>query len=275
MDDFVDPVKIFVPNVSAPKEYEAFFEDTVGDKETPPGGFLYIKERKTGKIVQHLQIYNLPLEVKEDDIEVFWSSNEKKCGVSIWGRMRGIINLANGSELAAPVVSRDSPAIDDPEWLEGFDDYIDRDQFIYARQRYWKRMAKQLDPSIRINEEEVVPVETNFVVYTSGPHGLFAVFEDNGETGYLYLYESKAKRVVEHLLIYDRSEEIDVIARDVWVGWSEEGAKCGVAVWNKMRGIIDRIKNQEGRIKLESRSTPGITDPEWLKGFEYLYSKPN
>jgi hypothetical protein len=46
---------------------------------------------------------------------------------------------------------------------------------------------------------------------------LFAVFEDNRETGYLYLYNSKEQRVVEHLLIYDRSEEVNVVVRDVWV----------------------------------------------------------
>lgn len=270
-----DPVRVFVGSDSSPEEYDAFFEDTVGDKETPPGGYLYVKKRNTEKIIRHLEIYQAPLEVKEDDIEILWSSDGKKCGISIWGRMRGIINLADGREISIPVESRESPAITDPEWLDGFEYYLDQNQFIRARQRYWKRMAKRFDPSAQINEEDETPIETNFVVNAPGPDELFAVFEDNRETGYLYLYDSKEQRAVEHLLIYDRSEEVNVVVRDLWVGWSDDGAKCGVAVWNKMRGIIDRVKKQEGRIKLESRSTPGIIDPDWLKGFEYLYSKPN
>jgi hypothetical protein len=270
-----DPVRVFVGSDSSPEEYDAFFEDTVGDKETPPGGYLYVKKRNAEKIIRHLKIYQAPLEVKEDDIEILWSSDGKKCGISIWGRMRGIINLADGREISTPLESRESPAIADPEWLDGFEYYLDQNQFIRARQRYWKRMAKRLDPSAQINEEEETPIETDFVINATGPDDLLAVFEDNRETGYLYLYDSKEHRVVEHLLIYDRSEEVNVVARDLWVGWSDDGAKCGVAVWNKMRGIIDRVKKQEGRIKLESRSTPGIVDPEWLKGFEYLYSKPN
>jgi hypothetical protein len=270
-----DPVKVFVANVSGPQEYDAFFEDTVGDKETPPGGYLYVKKRDAEEVVRHLEIYKLPLEVNENDIEIFWSSDGKKCGISIWGRMRGIINIADGREISAPLVGHNSPAISDPDWLKGFDDYLDQNQFIRARQRYWKRMAKHFDPSAQISEEEETPIETNFVFYATGPDDLFAVFEDNSETGYLYLYDCRAQRVFEHLLIYDRSKEVNVVIGDVWVGWSEDGTKCGVAVWNKMRGIIDRVKKVEGRIKLESRRTPGIVDPEWLKGFEYLYSKPN
>src|SRR5215469_17661686 len=212
-------VRLFVGNKSAPEEYEAFFEDTVGDKETPPGGYLYVKKRDAEEIAKYLEIYRLPLNVAEDDIEILWSSDGQKCGISIWGRMRGIINLANGLEISAVLVSRESPAITDPEWLEGFEDYLDQNQFIRARQRYWKRMAKRIDPGAEISGEAETPIETNFVLHATGPHDLFAVFEDNGETGYLYVYDSNGQRVAEHLLIYDRSKEVDVVAGDVWVGW--------------------------------------------------------
>ena len=49
--------------------------------------------------------------------------------------------------------------------------------------------------------------------------------------------------------------------------WSEDGTKCGVAIWDKMRGIIDVASDREGRVWLENRDTPGIADREWLKGF--------
>jgi len=129
-----DRVRVYVANVSAPKEYEAFFEDTPGDKETPPGGYLYIKKRESDEIIRHLEIYALPLDVEDEDVEILWSSDGKKCGISIWGRMRGIINLATGIEMSLPLLRRDSPAITDPEWLEGFDEYLDQIQFIRIRQ---------------------------------------------------------------------------------------------------------------------------------------------
>jgi len=270
-----DRVRIFVGNEFGPEEYDAFFEDTLGDKETPPGGFLYVMKRNSGSILKHLEIYKSPLNVKEEEIEILWSSDGKKCGISVWGRMRGIIDLGNERTISVRLTSRESPAITDASWLKGFDEYLDQNTFVHARQRYWKKIAKRFDPTVQIGNEEQMPVETNFILHASGPDSLFAVFEDNRETGYLYLYDSNGRQIVQHLLIYDRSDELDVIIQDVWLGWSEDGVKCGVAIWNRMRGIIDRVKKKEGRIKLEDRDTPGIDDPEWLKGFEYLFSKPN
>jgi len=33
------------------------------------------------------------------------------------------------------------------------------------------------------------PQEQGFIVEAEGPNGIFGVFEDDGETGYLYIYE--------------------------------------------------------------------------------------
>jgi hypothetical protein len=264
-----DPMRLFVEQEFGPEGYIAFFGDTIGDATTPPGGFLYIKACEEGRIIKHLGIYKRPLVIKENDVQILWSSNGNKCGVSIWGKMRGIINLADGQEISVLLENRESPGITDPEWLSGFEDYLDQDQFIRARQLYWKEMARRYDTNAKITPEQETPLTTNFILYSTGPDDLFAVFEDDGKTGYLYLYNSAEKKPLEHLLIYDA---VKVVPQDIWVGWSENGAKCGVAIWNKMRGIIDRIKKQEGRVKLESRNTPGIDDEEWLNGFEYLYS---
>jgi len=267
-----DTVRLFIGQESGPEGYVAFFEDTAGDAETPPGGYLYVKDSKADKIVRHLEIYKCTLEIKEGDVQIHWSSDGKKCGVSIWDKMQGIVDLASGQEVSAPLESRESPPITDPEWLNGFEDYLDQDQFIRARQRYWKEIAKGYDPSAKPRAEETTPLKTNFILKATGPDDLFAVFEDDGKTGYLYLYDSTVHKVIEHLLIYDRSERVNIVPQDVYVAWSEDGTKCGVAIWGKMRGIIDRVKKQEGRVKLESRDSPGIGDQEWLKGFEYLYS---
>jgi hypothetical protein len=107
-----------------------------------------------------------------------------------------------------------------------------------------------------------------FIVEQAGPSGLFCVFEDDGETGYLYLYQPDDRGVIKHLQIYDSSKRLMVDERDVEVIWSADGKKCGVVIWDGIRGIIDLDRNKEGRAKLESRETPPITDPEWLKGLD-------
>lgn len=128
-------------------------------------------------------------------------------------------------------------------------------------------MLKEQKPDARVYPEEETPPETKFIVHAVGPEEQTAVFEDEGETGYLYLYSSREQAVVRYLHIYDRSNKLPVSRDDVQVAWSQDGAKCGVLIWGKMRGIIDVASDREGRVWLESRDTPGIGDREWLEGF--------
>ena len=108
----------------------------------------------------------------------------------------------------------------------------------------------------------------DFLVDCAGPEGLTGVFEDDGETGYLYLYKQESGEILRHLHIYDRSLEVNVKADDVRVLWSNDQKKCGVIVWEKMRGIIDLGDDREGRVWIEDRNTPGIGDSDWLAGFQ-------
>ena len=108
---------------------------------------------------------------------------------------------------------------------------------------------------------------SDFILDKVGPSGLACVFEDDGETGYLYLYDPNGRGVLEDLQIYNRAGELKVNEKDVQVVWSTDGSKCGVRIWNGMRGIIHIRRKEKGRAKLESRDSPPITDPEWLAGF--------
>ncbi len=108
----------------------------------------------------------------------------------------------------------------------------------------------------------------DFIVDNTRPDGLAGVFEDDGETGYLYIYKPETGEILRHLHLYDRSEEVNVTADDVRVLWSADLNKCGVVIWGKMRGIIDLKTEQEGRVWLENRKTPGIGDRNWLAGFD-------
>jgi hypothetical protein len=107
----------------------------------------------------------------------------------------------------------------------------------------------------------------NFVVYKRGPGDLFAVFEDDGETGYLYLYDASSHTISEHLHVYDRTPTVEVNSEDVLVLWSANENKCGVSIWEKMRGIIDLHQGRQARVWLEGPDSPAIDNPEWLQGF--------
>ena len=112
-----------------------------------------------------------------------------------------------------------------------------------------------------------------FVADTEGPGDYACFFEDDGETGYLYLSDRKLNKVVRHLQIYTDAEAINPEEQDISVVWSSDGKKCGVIIFNGMRGIIDVEKGIEGRSKMTDRSSPPIQNRDWLSGFEkYLDS---
>lgn len=109
---------------------------------------------------------------------------------------------------------------------------------------------------------------SNFIVDESGPNGLVGVFEDDGDTGYFYLYDADADTILDDLQIYSDAKALRLDEQDVEVVWSSDEQKCGVRIWNGMRGIIDVTGNTKVHSKLESRSSASITDSYWMEGFE-------
>jgi hypothetical protein len=115
------------------------------------------------------------------------------------------------------------------------------------------------------NEDD--KVNEGFIVDGAGPEGLSCVFEDDGETGYLYVYEEHGKGILKHLQIYSRAENLNVHESDVHVMWSADGTKCGVTLWGGFRGIIDIKNEREVSTRVTHRHSPSITDQQWLNGF--------
>ena len=107
-----------------------------------------------------------------------------------------------------------------------------------------------------------------FVADDSGPEEYAGFFEDDGQTGYLYVSDRSKRTIIKHLQIYTNSSQLNVAEGDVRVVWSNDGKKCGVRIWGELRGIIDIAKGIEGRAFVESRQSSPIRDPEWLRGFE-------
>jgi len=236
-------------------------------QEDEGSGYFVVYDPRKQEVLAQIRIYeaNSNDPARASEIEIIWSTDQTKCGVAVRGRMRGIINIKTGQETCIPLES-DTAGITAPELLEGFRTYMDENQFIRARQRYWKEMAKADRSDAGTPSPATASFDTNFIVHTSSTE-LIGVFEDDGDTGYLYLYSAQEQAVVRYLHVYDRSKTLLVSAKDVEVVWSQDGQKCGVSIWEKMRGIIDLTLDREGRVWLDNRNTPGIDDAEWLKGF--------
>lgn len=99
--------------------------------------------------------------------------------------------------------------------------------------------------------------------------GIFCFFEDDGETGYLYLYEPYGAGILDHLHIYSNPQKLGLGIKesDIDVVWSSDGSKCGVKLWGKFYGIFDLATNQKMSVSVDSRHTPPIQDPTLLRGF--------
>lgn len=72
-----------------------------------------------------------------------------------------------------------------------------------------------------------------------GPPGLFAVFEDNDETGYLYLYQEEAadeESILGAIHVYDKTQCPDVTESDIKIGWKED-IVCFVTVGDVYREL--------------------------------------
>lgn len=126
---------------------------------------------------------------------------------------------------------------------------------------------------INTNDNDEVRV---FVGDKDGPEDFAAFFEDDGETGYLYISDRRLKKIVKHLQVYNNAKAINPQERDISVVWSADGKKCGVIIFGGMRGIIDLGRGIEGRSEMRDRLSSPIEDPTWLRGFEqYLRGGTN
>jgi len=236
-------------------------------------GYFFLYQPASREVLRQVQLYALPTvpRIGEEDVEIFWSRDERKAGISVWGRMRAILDVGGNDEEVCSIETPESPAIQTRGTVSLFPEYLDRKSFLEARTQYWKNALIQAHPDYPISDQPASLLETRFLVAALDSNGKrAAVFEDDGETGYLYVYSVSAAVVQAHAHVYDRSDALQIAKDSVDVLWSTDESKCGVRIWGQMRGIIDLRKRREGRAWLENRDTPGINDPEWLRGFELM-----
>lgn len=110
--------------------------------------------------------------------------------------------------------------------------------------------------------------KAGFVVTGNGPGSLVAFFEDDGATGYLYLFDDAKGAIIRALWVYNRSPTWEIVEDDVFITWSTDLTKCGVVIWQQMRAVMDVTTGAEHAVPITSRDTPGLTEARWLDGFE-------
>jgi hypothetical protein len=245
----------------------AIFHEDAGE------GYFFLYKLASREVLRQVQLYSRPTvpPIREEDVEIFWSQDERKAGISIWGRMRAVLDVGNKDEELCLIETPASPAIQAPDMVSLFPEYVDRKRFLEARKRYWKNALIQARHDLPISDQPTSLLETSFLVAALDSHReRAAVFEDEGETGYLYVYSLGAAAVQRHVHIYDRSDALQVAKDSVDVLWSTDESKCAVIIWGQLRGIIDLRMRTEGRAWLENRDSPGISDPKWLRGFERM-----
>ena len=87
------------------------------------------------------------------------------------------------------------------------------EEFVRARKSYWQQEAKNagndaaLPDKVRASDGEDTG---NFMLYSPGPEGTFAVFEDTDQAGALpvftFFYGVKQRQILKHAHIYSRGE---------------------------------------------------------------------
>ena len=250
-----------------PSGVAAVFHEDEGE------GFFALYRLADEEVLQQVQLYSQPTlpEVREDDVDIFWSHGEGKAGIAVWGRMRATLDLEGNDEQVCSLETPDSPAIQAKNATSVFPQYLDRKSFLEARKLYWKTALLKARPDLVLPNQPTSLLETRFlVVEMNSRRTQAAVFEDEGETGYLYVYSVETGTIQSHVHIYDQSAALQITKESVDVLWASDETKCAVSIWGQMRGVIDLRAKKEGRAWLESRDTPGISDKEWLKGFELM-----
>jgi hypothetical protein len=105
---------------------------------------------------------------------------------------------------------------------------------------------------------------SGFIKELEGRRGLFAVFEDDGETGYLYIYFPQEQKILFDLNIYTRGSKIQPREDDVELVWTRDYTLCGARVYWKLRGYIDLKKQKRENMYFIKPDDQGINDSIFL-----------
>lgn len=147
--------------------------------------------------------------------------------------------------------------------------------FVRARKLYRKKEAKKLTDDVKvptIDKVELGVDGSNFMVYSAGPAGVFAVFEDDGENGWFYSYDANGCKIVRYTHVYHRST-VEVVDEVIDMGRAADDAACGLAVWGQFRAFLGVSTDLLLRKPVRSSDEEGIYSVDWPAGFEHYLEK--
>ncbi len=150
------------------------------------------------------------------------------------------------------------------------------EEFVHARQRHWQQEVKRNSPDAVLPELQRAPLgedASNFMLYAPGPEGIFAVFEDDDQTGWFYLYGTEQRAILKSAHIYNRSN-VAVDEDVVDIGWAADGSACGLAVWGEFRAFLGVSSDLATQKPVMDAEECGIPTSDWPAGFDrYLEKK--
>jgi len=144
-------------------------------------------------------------------------------------------------------------------------------EFVCARKLYRQQEAKnaaQGGAAKSLEKAPLVDEDSKFVLYSAGPEGVFAVFEEFDDAGFFYLYDAKRRTILKAAHIYDR-KNVAVEEDIVDIGWAADDSSCGLALWGEFRAFLGISNNVELRKPMTDSEERGIPVSEWPAGFEH------
>ena len=149
------------------------------------------------------------------------------------------------------------------------------EDFVRARKLYWQPGVKGIaNGAVPPNSDgrSLVQDGSDFLLYSAGPGGMVAVFEDFGQCGWFYLYDAEPQKILKSAYIYNRANvavEEDVID----IGWAADDSCCGLAVWGEFRAFLGVSNDVHFERPVSSADEDGIPSAKWPAGFEHYLEK--
>lgn len=79
---------------------------------------------------------------------------------------------------------------------------------------------------------------SGFIKELEGSKGIFCVFEDDGETGYVYIYIPRENKIVTNAHVYTRSSTLQPTQDDIRIIWFTDNSKCSVYLFDQLQATL-------------------------------------
>jgi len=148
-------------------------------------------------------------------------------------------------------------------------------EFVQARRLHRQQTATCTSAGVAAPGADKVPIleeDSKFILYSDGPDGIYAVFEDSEQAGWFYLYDAPQKKILKAAHIYDRAN-VAVEEDIVDIGWAADDSACGLALWGEFRAFFGLSSDLVLLKPVTDSEERGILPAEWPGGFEHYLEK--